>query len=92
MGIVTFDSAVHFYHVSAGQAQARMMVMADTQEPYAPMSSALLAKASECREQLTELLDAIPNMFGGAQGVESCGAAAIEVTEILQAVMVGMSH
>jgi len=30
VGVVTFDSSVHFYQVSAGQAQPAMMVMADT--------------------------------------------------------------
>jgi protein transport protein SEC24 len=32
VGVATFDSAVHFYQVAAGQQQPAMMVMADTQD------------------------------------------------------------
>jgi protein transport protein SEC24 len=56
-----------------------MLVMPDTQDVYAPMPSQLLAKLSECREQLAELLASIPTMFAATAGPESCGAAAIEV-------------
>jgi protein transport protein SEC24 len=79
VGLVTFDSSVHFYNVSKGQAQPQMLVMPDTQDVYAPMPSQLLAKLSECREQLAELLASIPTMFAATTGPESCGAAAIEV-------------
>lgn len=79
VGIVTFDSSVHFYNVSKGQAVAQMLVMPDVSDVYAPMSSNLLAKLSESREQLAELLSSIPGMFASAQGPESCGAAALEV-------------
>jgi hypothetical protein len=79
VGIVTFDAAVHAYHITPGQAQARMLVMPDTAEPYAPMPAAWLSKAGEAREQLTELLAAIPGMFAGASGPEAAGAAALEV-------------
>jgi protein transport protein SEC24 len=79
VGIITFDSTVHFYNVTKGQAQPQMLVMADVGDVYAPMSSQLLAKLTDCREQLAELLSSIPNMFATAAGPESCGAAAIEV-------------
>jgi hypothetical protein len=79
VGVVTYDSAVHFYNVSKGQAVAQMLVMADVSDVYAPMSSKLLAKLSEAREQLAELLSSIPGMFAAAQGPECCGTAAIEV-------------
>jgi protein transport protein SEC24 len=79
VGLVTFDSSVHFYNVTKGQAQPQMLVMPDTQDVYAPMPSQLLAKLCECREQLAELLASIPNMFAATSGPESCSAAAIEV-------------
>lgn len=79
MGVVTYDSSVHFYNVSKGQAVAQMLVMADVSDVYAPMSSNLLAKLSEAREQLAELLSSIPGMFAAGQGPECCSTAAIEV-------------
>lgn len=78
VGVVTYDSSVHFYNVSKGQAVAQMLVMADVSDVYAPMSSNLLAKLSEAREQLAELLSSIPGMFAAAQGPECCSTAAIE--------------
>jgi protein transport protein SEC24 len=83
VGVVTYDSSVHFYNVSKGQAVAQMLVMADTSDVYAPMSSSLLAKLSDAREQLAELLSSIPGMFAAAQGPEACGTAAIEVGMVL---------
>lgn len=79
VGIVTFDSSVHFFKVAKGQTAPQMLVMADVNDVYAPMSSELLAGLSECREQLQELLGSIPSIFGGATGPECCAAAAVEV-------------
>lgn len=80
MGIVTYDSSVHFYHVSKGQAMAQMLVMPDVSDVYAPMSSNLLAKLCDARQELQDLLDSIPTMFAAGQGPECCAAAAIEVS------------
>jgi len=47
---------------------------------YAPIPSSSLARLSECKEQLVDLLHSIPGMFTNTvHGPESCGAAAIEV-------------
>lgn len=73
---------MHFYNVSKGQAVAQMLVMADVSDVYAPMSSNLLAKLTDAREQLAELLSSIPGMFAAAQGPECCSTAAIEVSHI----------
>jgi hypothetical protein len=54
VGLITYDASVHFYSVSKGQSSAQMLVMADVTDVYAPMSSNLLAKLSEAREQLAE--------------------------------------
>eukprot|EP00878_Enallax_costatus_P043257 GHUV01051120.1.p1 GENE.GHUV01051120.1~~GHUV01051120.1.p1 ORF type:complete len:137 (-),score=53.09 GHUV01051120.1:48-458(-) len=80
VGIVTFDSTVHFFNVAKGQTTPQMLVMADVNDVYAPMSSELLARLSDSREQLQELLGSIPSMFGAAAGPECCAAAAIEVS------------
>jgi hypothetical protein len=90
VGVVTFDSSVHFYSVSKGQAVAQMLVMPDVSDVYAPMSSSLLARLSDAREHLAELLSSIPGMFAAGQGPESCGAAAIEVRTQGGAVARGM--
>jgi protein transport protein SEC24 len=81
--VVTYDSSVHFYNVSKGQAVAQMLVMADVSDVYAPMSSNLLAKLCDAREELAELLSSIPGMFAAASGPESCATAAIEVSVIV---------
>lgn len=80
VGIVTFDSSVHFFNVAKGQAMPQMLVMPDVNDVYAPMSSQLLAKLSDCREQLQELLGSIPGMFAAATGPECCATAAIQVS------------
>jgi len=59
------------------------------QEVYAPMSSALLAKLSDTKQELQSLLHSIPGMFAGALKPESCGAAAIEVCQLTLHARVG---
>lgn len=78
VGIVTYDSSVHFFSVAKDQSNPQMLVMPDVNDVYAPMSSQLLARLSDCKEQLQELLGCIPSMFATAAGPECCATAAIE--------------
>ena len=41
IGFITFDSAVHFYSLKASLKQPRMLVVAESEEPFLPASLAL---------------------------------------------------
>lgn len=59
-----------------------------TTRSYSPLPAAALSKLAECKEQLVDLLHSLPGMFTpGAAGPDSCGAAAMEVSLLLAALL-----
>ncbi|KAJ5888503.1 Sec23/Sec24 beta-sandwich [Penicillium taxi] len=63
IGIVTFDSEVHFYNLKMGLDQAQMMVMTDLDEPFVPLSDGLFVDPYESKAVITSLLRRIPSIF-----------------------------
>lgn len=85
VGIATYDSAVHFYSLSAQSTQPHMLVMADINDVYAPASKPLLGRVADFKAALVELLQSIPIMFRDNKVSDSCGAAALEAAiEVLK--------
>jgi protein transport protein SEC24 len=41
VGIMTFDSSVHFYNLTAGLEQAQMMIVSDVEEVFCPLHHGL---------------------------------------------------
>lgn len=79
VALATYDASIHFYSVKAGGSQAQMLVVGDVHEPYAPGSDNLLIPLEDHREQLQELLAALPAMWAtGARVNENCTGAALE--------------
>ncbi|CAI7609286.1 unnamed protein product [Penicillium pancosmium] len=64
VGIVTFDTEVHFYNLTGTLDQAQMMVMTDLEEPFVPLSEGLFVDPYESKSVITSLLDRIPSIFG----------------------------
>ncbi|KAI1623302.1 hypothetical protein EDD37DRAFT_667058 [Exophiala viscosa] len=63
VGIVTYDTEIQFYNLTAGLGNAQMMVMTDLDDPFVPLSSGLFVDPQESKEVITTLLNAIPTMF-----------------------------
>ena len=64
VGVVTFDSALHFYSLKPGQSQPQMVVVPEVADPFVPcLPEDLLVNLSESRAQVDQLLDALPAMF-----------------------------
>ncbi|GJQ10688.1 hypothetical protein GpartN1_g2479.t1 [Galdieria partita] len=80
IGIITFDSTVHFYGLKSssenlnGKLDPIMAVVSDVDDVFLPIPHGCLVKLQECRESLEILLDRLENMFaiskdgGGAVG------------------------
>ncbi|KAJ6167028.1 hypothetical protein N7470_002475 [Penicillium chermesinum] len=63
VGIVTFDTEVHFYNLASSYGQAQMMVMTDLEEPFVPLSEGLFVDPYESKSVITTLLGKIPSIF-----------------------------
>jgi len=86
VGVVTFDGALHFYELRPGQERAHMMVVADVDDPYAPVPSGICVPVAEYRAQLEQLLQSIPDMFAQTQRGDCAGVAAVKgALDVLQA-------
>ena len=71
IGIVTFDREVQFYNLSPRIEQAQMIIMADLEEPFVPISEGLFVDPSSSKNLITSLLRQIPQMFSRAPRPES---------------------
>ncbi|GJN13349.1 hypothetical protein PR202_gb00042 [Eleusine coracana subsp. coracana] len=78
VGIATFDSAIHFYSLKRAQQQPLMLIVPDIQDVYTPLQTDLILPISECRENLEQLLESIPNMFGNNRVADSAFGAAMK--------------
>ncbi|XP_006663994.3 protein transport protein Sec24-like CEF [Oryza brachyantha] len=80
VGIATFDSAIHFYSLKRDQQQPLMLIVPDIQDVYTPLQTDLILPISECRENLEQLLESIPNMFETNRVGDSAFGAAMKAS------------
>jgi len=83
VGILTYDSNVHFYNMRADQSSPQMLVIPDATHPYLPQPEDLLVNLQECRHQIDAALDVISKAFGKTQDVEGCLSGAIQATYLV---------
>ncbi|KAI0244733.1 COPII coat Sec23p-Sfb3p heterodimer component [Massospora cicadina] len=81
-GIVTFDRNVHFYNLNASLDQAQMLVMADPNDPFVPLSEGFLVDPMASRHVIEPLLDALPAMFGNNRVSEAALGAALKCAQL----------
>lgn len=75
VGVITFDSALHFYSLKPGQSQPQMVVVPEVADPFVPcLPEDLLVNLSESRRQVDQLLDALPAMFSPASAAAAVAA------------------
>ncbi|KAH8926212.1 hypothetical protein BT69DRAFT_1311849 [Atractiella rhizophila] len=69
VAIITFDRTAHFYNM-AGE-QATMLVVADLEDMFVPLSDGFLCDPVENRSTIEALLDSIPGYFAQNKTVEA---------------------
>eukprot|EP00922_Rhytidocystis_sp_ex-Travisia-forbesii_P027728 GHVS01040710.1.p1 GENE.GHVS01040710.1~~GHVS01040710.1.p1 ORF type:complete len:927 (+),score=159.09 GHVS01040710.1:82-2781(+) len=77
IGVMTFDTTVHFYNLSPALSQPQMVVVADLEELFIPLPDNILVNATEAMATLNGLLDSLPNMWRQNRINESCLGSAI---------------
>ena len=79
VGIITFDSKVHFYDLSG--PRAHMQVSSDLNDLFIPPGYQYLVNRNENSKAMTELLANLPSMFQATKEVQSCLGAALSVAQ-----------
>jgi len=78
VGFITFDSAVHFYHLKSSLSQPRMLVVADLEDVSPPIPDDLLVNLKESRPVVDALLDRLTAMHQNTQVVEVAAGSALK--------------
>lgn len=79
VGIMTFDTSLHFYSLSLNYAQPPMYVVADLEDIFLPTPAPdILVNARECQTAIFRLLDQLPSMFFNTHVDESCLGSAVQ--------------
>jgi len=77
IGIITFDSALHFYNLSPTLGQPQMLVVSDLEDLFLPLPDDILVNATESEGAIISLLDALPSLFADTKVSESCLGSAV---------------
>jgi len=78
VGFITYDESVHFYDLSEGLAQPRMIVVSDVEDVFLPTPDGLLVNLAESRDLVQDLLTQLPGWFAGTHSTRSCLGAALQ--------------
>ncbi|CAK0846624.1 unnamed protein product [Prorocentrum cordatum] len=78
IGIITFDTSLHFYNLNANLSQPQMLVVSDLEDVFVPLPDDVLAPIEECESSIMTLLDALPQLFRETKTNESCMGSAVK--------------
>eukprot|EP00049_Salpingoeca_infusionum_P009599 m.162776 g.162776 ORF g.162776 m.162776 type:complete len:824 (+) comp14378_c0_seq10:2-2473(+) len=77
LGVISFDSAIHFYNLSSKMTQPQMMVVSEVDDVFSPLQTGLLVNAAESKDVINHLLDHLPSMFRQTRTVDTAFGAAV---------------
>jgi len=78
MGIITFDTALHFYNLGPNLSQPQMLVVSDLEDLFLPLPDDILVPIAESESTILTLLDSLPTIFGETKVNESCMGSAVK--------------
>eukprot|EP01111_Echinosteliopsis_oligospora_P015093 TRINITY_DN5852_c0_g1_i1.p1 TRINITY_DN5852_c0_g1~~TRINITY_DN5852_c0_g1_i1.p1 ORF type:complete len:955 (-),score=284.07 TRINITY_DN5852_c0_g1_i1:89-2953(-) len=83
IGLVTYDTSVHFWNITGTLPQAQMLVVTDLTNLFVPLGSGLVVPLAKSFDVLNALLDKLPNMFGTRAIGPVAYTAAVEACSLL---------
>ena len=81
VGLLTFDSKIHFYDLSG--PKAHMQSSSELKEPFVPPGYSYLVNRNENAKSISDLLANLPAMFQSTKEVQSCLGAALSVARTI---------
>jgi protein transport protein SEC24 len=82
LGIMTFDTNIHFYNVSGSLKNPQMIVVNDFEEMFVPIAEEVLVPVNENETSILALLDTLPRMFRSNKAAESCLGSAVKAASL----------
>ena len=77
VGIITFDTSLHFYNLNSNLSQPQMLVVSDLEDLFLPLPDDILVPLAESEAAIVNLLDSLPSIFGDTKVNESCLGSAV---------------
>uniref|UniRef100_A0A7S4QMV4 Uncharacterized protein n=1 Tax=Alexandrium monilatum TaxID=311494 RepID=A0A7S4QMV4_9DINO len=78
VGILTFDTSLHFYNLSSNLSQPQMLVVSDLEDLFLPLPEGILAPLGDSESAITSLLESLPAVFQETRINESCMGSAVK--------------
>ena len=91
IGVITYDSAVHFYNLKASLSQPQMLVVPEVNEIFLPQLDDLLVNLQDSKgihcpnlfahatpAVIKTLIQKLPSMFQSSKSVDAATAAALK--------------
>lgn len=84
VGIVTYDSAVHFYALGSatasggGKRRPQVLVMPEIDDVFLPLSDDLFVNFAENKEAVLSTLDTIPTLWRSNGCIDNCMGSAVK--------------
>jgi protein transport protein SEC24 len=78
VGIITFDTSLHFYNLNPNLSQPQIFVVADLEDIFLPLPDDILVNLSESEAAVINLLDTLPQIYHDTKLNESCMGSAIK--------------
>lgn len=78
VGIITFDTSLHFYNLNSNLSQPQMLVVSDLEDLFLPLPDDILVQLSESQDSIINLLDLLPTIFADTKINESCLGSAVK--------------
>merc|ERR1719460_2686179 len=78
IGVVTYDTSLHFYNLNPNLSQPQMLVVSDLDDIFIPLPEGVLVNLSDSQESIINLLDQLPSIFRETQITESCLGSAVK--------------
>lgn len=82
IGLITFDSVVHFYNLNNSLSQPQLLVVSDLNELFLPMSNDILVNLYDSIKIINSVLDSLPNLWRNTKNSDNCLGSAVKAAYI----------
>eukprot|EP01053_Blabericola_migrator_P003593 Blabericola_migrator_1__3592@NODE_206_length_11426_cov_120_443789_g177_i0_p2_GENE_NODE_206_length_11426_cov_120_443789_g177_i0NODE_206_length_11426_cov_120_443789_g177_i0_p2_ORF_typecomplete_len935_score166_79Sec23_trunk/PF04811_15/1_1e39Sec23_BS/PF08033_12/1_1e04Sec23_BS/PF08033_12/6_3e16zfSec23_Sec24/PF04810_15/3_5e14Sec23_helical/PF04815_15/1_7e09Gelsolin/PF00626_22/7_8e03Gelsolin/PF00626_22/0_012CDC24_OB3/PF17244_2/0_087MRNIP/PF15749_5/2_2e03MRNIP/PF15749_5/0_21_NODE_206_length_11426_cov_120 len=82
-GLVTFDSNIQFYNISASQSTPHINVVPGSGEVFLPVSEGIMVDIKENKDTILNLLESLPSFWRTQTSTESNVAAAMQTIKLV---------